>query len=361
VLSLLVLLSMAAVPEVPPAAPGGSMAYLPWLVLATSVLVFVLHWGQLYGWLESGDIVVAAAAGTVSLALALLMIWPSIDVLVLKEGWIRLLLFFFGGACQWFHGTSMNIYGGVLLNFSSWQRALLIWSLPLGVATGLMLARLALRRWAIRLGLAGAIAGLLILAAGMFHCYQLTLDWPYWQIQNVADLNWFPAPQYWELGPGRFLMGLGIGLFLIAMDTLASGDAGREARLRPFLLVAQFFGGGVGIAMLINFVLIGHPIHYSFVADRDFIQPQEFADRRAVLRDALRLAGAPAPDRQAEVLQYRAINYEADNLVFADIYATFAIAALAVAVLCLALLIWNRLGHRRRSFHGMHAEDSGGY
>ena len=133
-----------------------------------------------------------------------------------------MLLFFFGGACQFFHGTSMNLYGGLLLNFSSWQRSWLIWSLPLGVATSLVVARLAWQRWRIRLGLPGAIAGLLILAAGMFHSYQLTLDWPYWQIQNVADLNWFPAPQHWELAPGRFVMGLGIGLFMIAMDTMAS-------------------------------------------------------------------------------------------------------------------------------------------
>ena len=116
----------------------------------------------------------------------------------------------------------MNLYGGLLLNFSTWQRSWLIWSLPLGVATCLVIGRLTWQRWRIRLGLPGAIAGLLILAAGMFHSYQLTLDWPYWQIQNVADLNWFPAPQHWELAPGRFVMGFGIGLFMIAMETMAS-------------------------------------------------------------------------------------------------------------------------------------------
>ena len=223
-LGSLVLFSMAEAPEVPPTAPGSSLAFLPWLVLGTSALVYVLHWGQLYGWLESSEITLAVASGALFLALALLLVWPWLDFPALKEGWIRLLLFFFGGACQWFHGGSMNIYGGLLLNFSTWQRSLLIWSLPLGIATSLVVARLVLERWRIWLGLPGAIVGLLILAAGMFHSYERTLDWPYWQIQNVADLNWFPAPQYWELAPGRFLMGVGIGLFLIAMDTMASGD-----------------------------------------------------------------------------------------------------------------------------------------
>ena len=48
-----------------------------------------------------------------------------------------------------------------------------------------------------------------------------------------------------------------------------------------------------------------------------------------MLRDALGQAGEPAPDRQAEVLLYRMVNYESDNLVFAEIYATFMAAALS--------------------------------
>jgi hypothetical protein len=183
----------------------------------------------------------------------------------------------------------------------------------------------------------------LIVAARMFHSYERTLDWPYWQIQNVADLNWFPAPQHWELAPGRFLMGWGIGLFMIAMDTMASPAPEREERIRPFLVVTQFYGGGIGIAMLVNFFLIGHPIHYSYVADRDFIQAEEFAQRRAVLRDALSQAREPAPDRQAEVLLYRTVNYESDNLVLAEIYAAFMVAALGLAAVCLGLLTWNWL------------------
>ena len=76
-------------------------------------------------------------------------------------------------------------------------------------------------------------------------------------------------------------------------------------------------------------------------ADRGYIQAQEFAERTAVLRDALSQAGRVGPDRQAEVLLYRVVNYEADNLVFAEIYATFAVVAICLAVLCLGLLIWD--------------------
>jgi MFS family permease len=241
----------------------------------------------------------------------------------------------------------MNIYGGLLVNFSTWQRSLLIWSLPLGVATSLTAVRLGRQRWQIMPGLSGAIAGLLILAAGMYHSYERTLEWPYWQIQNVADLNWFPAPQYWELAPGRFLMGLGIGLFMIAMDMLASPDPDREERTRPFLLVTQFYGSGIGIAVLVNFFLIGHPINYSYIADRDYIQADELAQRRAVLGDALDQAGEQAPGPQADALLFRTANCEADNLVYAQFYAAFAFAAVGLAALCLGLLIWRRRRPRR--------------
>ncbi len=164
--------------------------------------------------------------------------------------------------------------------------------------------------------------------------HERTIDWPYWQITNVIDLNWFQAPQHWELAPARFLTGLGIGLFMISMDAMVSPDPEREEKVRPLLLVMQFYGGGIGIALLVNCFLIGHPIQYSYTADRDTIQAEEFAQRRAVLRDALSEAGDPAPDRKAEVLLFRIVNYEADNLVFAEIYATFTAAALGLAALC---------------------------
>jgi hypothetical protein len=341
--ALVVLLSIASAPEPPESVARGSLAFLPFLVIGSAGLVYCLHWGQLYGWLESTDIVIPGALGALALVAACGLAYPRVDLLALKEGWPRLLLFFFGGACQFLHGTSMNVYGGLLLNLSTWQRSLLIWPLPLGVATSLGVVRLARHRWPIRLGLPGAVAGLLVMAAGMYQCYELTINWPYWQIQNVADLNWFPAPQHWELTPGRFFIGLGIGLFMIAMDMTASRDAQREQRVRPFLLVSQFYGAGIGVATLVNFFLIGHPINYSYAADRDYIQADEFRERQAVLRAALQEAGEEAPDRQAETLLFRFVNYEADNLVFAMIYAAFAVAGLALAALCAGLWVIERL------------------
>ncbi|MBV8231070.1 MAG: hypothetical protein JO329_13875 [Planctomycetaceae bacterium] len=340
---LVLLLFQADRRESPPPAPQGSLAYLPCLVLGSAALLYCLHWGQLHGWLESFDIVIAAALGTFALTLALVLGWPRLDLVALKENWIRLLLFFYGGLCQFFHGYTMNVYGGLLINFSTWQRSLLIWWLPLGIATGLSLAQLVRRRWNLTLDLPGTIAGLLILAFGLYLSHQRTIDWPFWQTLNQVDLNWFQAPQQWELAPSRFLMGMGIGLLMIAMDNMVSPDPEREEKIRPFLVVAQFFGGGIAAGLFVNWLMIGHQIQYSYSADRDYIQAEEMADRRTLLRNELAQAGSPAPDYAAEVLQYRAVNYEADNQVFADIYGKFIVASVSLAGLCLGLLAWKRL------------------
>lgn len=107
------------------------------------------------------------------------------------------------------------------------------------------------------------------------------MEWPYWQPLDTIDLNWFPAPQHWQLAPGRFLMGLGIGLFMIAMNDMLSADPAREQKVQPLLPVLQFFGGGIATGVFINFLLVGHAIHYSYSADRDFIQAAETTQRRA--------------------------------------------------------------------------------
>ncbi|HWG47359.1 MAG TPA: hypothetical protein VN688_31640 [Gemmataceae bacterium] len=338
VVSLLLILSMEEPVELRPPKPRGSLAYFPGLVVAALALLFCLHWGQLHGWLESSDIVIASVVGIFALAVALWLAWPQLDALALRENGLRLALFFFGGLCQFFHGYTMNVYGGSLINFSSWQRAWLIWPMPIGVAIGLAVAQ---PRWGHRrlpLGLPGAVAGLIVLAVGLYLSLQRTMDWPFWRILDTIDLNWFQAPQHWELAPGRFLMGLGIGLFMIAMDTLVSPDPEREEKVRPFLLVMQFLGGGIAAAVFVNFLLIGHLVHYSYSADRDYIQAGEMAQRRTVLRDALSEAGDRAPDRAAEVLLYRGVNYEADNLVFASIYSMFFIATLILAGI--VLMVW---------------------
>jgi hypothetical protein len=127
------------------------------------------------------------------------------------------------------------------------------------------------------------------------------------------------------------------------MDTMFSPDPEREEKVRPFLHVVQFYGGGLAAAILINFLIIGHKIHYSYSAERDTIQADELKQREILVRDELHEAGQPAPDRSAEVLLYRFVNYEADNLVFATIYAMFFLTALALAGFFLGLWIWKRL------------------
>jgi hypothetical protein len=341
---LVMLLSMAEAHESPPAAPRGSLSYLPFLVVAIAALLYCLHWGQLHGWLESFDIDVAFLVSAVALAVSLWLVWPQLDFLALRENGMRLLLFFFGGTCQFLLGSYlMNAYGGSIINFISWQRAWLIWPLPIGAAVTLSLWQLGLRRVHLLQGFSGASAGLLLLAGGLFLVLQRTMEWPYWQPLATVDLNWFPAPQHWELAPGRFLMGLGIGLFLIAMNNMVSADPVREEKVQPFLSVLQFFGGGIASALLVNFLMIGHAIHYSYSADRDYIQAAEMTQRRADLRDQLAEQGVAAPDRPAEVLLYRGAHYEADNLVLASIYSSFLIAALVLAGLCVALSVLRKM------------------
>ena len=112
-------------------------------------------------------------------------------------------------------------------------------------------------------------------------------------------------------------MGLGIGLFMFAMDVTAAPDPAEEERVRPFLPVAQFLGGGLAAAVLINFLIIGHKVHYSYSAERDAIQSEELVQRAAILGAELHRAGQPSPERSAYVLLNRFIHYEADNLVCA--------------------------------------------
>jgi hypothetical protein len=312
-------------------------------------LLYVLHWGQLQGWLESSEVVASATAGLGFLAVALAVAWPHLEWGLLAGNWLRLVLFFFGGACQFFYGYMMNVYGGTIVNLSSWQRAWLIWPMPIGMALGLAACHLRARRGLGRPGLPGAGAGLLLLAVGSYACYVRTMEWPYWSVRDVVDLNWFSAPGSWELAPGRFLMGLGIGLFMFAMDVTAAPDPAEEERVRPFLPVAQFLGGGLAAAVLINFLIIGHKVHYSYSAERDAIQSEELVQRAAILGAELHRTGQPSPERSAYVLLNRFIHYEADNLVFATIYAAFSLAALGLAGLTVGCWVVRFLhGPRRR-------------
>ena len=349
---LVALLSMDRTQRPPARRPGGSPLYLVPLAAASAGVFYCLHWGQLHGWAESDDIVTAAIVGAAALALALYLVRHQLDRAMIREDWPRLALFFLGGMCQFFHGYIMNVYGGTLINLSSWQRAWLIWPMPIGIAASLALSHLRWRGRRPAPGLPGAIVGLLLLAAGLYMSYQQMMEWPYWDIRDVIDLNWFTAPGQWELAPGRFLMGLGIGLFMVAEDMRPGPNPDREQKVRPLLNVAQFYGGGLAAALLINFLIIGHKVHYSYSADRDTIQAEELSQRIDLLADTLRQGGQPAPVRSAEVLLHRFINYEADNLVFATIYAAFFLATLVTAGFFFAVWCWRRrrrprhLGHR---------------
>jgi hypothetical protein len=242
----------------------------------------------------------------------------------------------------------MNVYGGTIVNLSSWQRAWMIWPMPIGMALVLGISALASshlgwRRGGAVLALPTAIVGLLTLAGGLYVCYIETMGWPYWDVRSVVDLNWFPAPDQWVLAPGRFLMGVGVGLFMVAMDTHFRPDPEREETVRPLLNVLQFFGGGFAAAILINFLIIGHKVHYSYAAERSTIQAREFAQREDMLTDRLHQAGQPDPGRSAEILMYLFIHHEADNLAFATIYIAFCVCSLVLAGLFLGQWIAHRL------------------
>jgi hypothetical protein len=94
----------------------------------------------------------------------------------------------------------------------------------------------------------------------------------------------------------------------------------------------------LSVGVLVTVLLAAHQLQYSYVADRGFIQAVERGDRDARLAAYLATAGAGAgagaATRQAEALEFQAVNYEADNLVFATIYGGFLVASLVLAVVC---------------------------
>jgi hypothetical protein len=100
------------------------------------------------------------------------------------------------------------------------------------------------------------------------------------------------------------------------------------------LQVAQFAGGTLSVGVLVTVLLAVHQLHYSYVADRGFIQAVERGDRNSRLAAHVATPGAGAGARQADALEFRAVNYEADNLVFASIYGGFLVTSLVLAVVC---------------------------
>jgi MFS family permease len=333
--SLAVVLSIADPPDLDrdaPPGPVGSLDYLFAAVVAALSVWYVMHWGQLHGWLEGPDITAAVIVGSVALSVVLWLVWPRLDPGTLREGLPRLGLMTYGGFVQYFNSLDMGVYGGLLVNFSPWMRSWLIWSLTLGSATALALGRIV---WQKRSpGYTGAALGLIVLAVGMSLSHRNTMNWPFWSLLNTVEFNWFAAPQHRELALPRFLMGFGSGMVLLAMTTRTSRDPRREALVRPLLPVAQFAGGTLSVGALVTVLLAGHQVQYSYVADRGFIQAVERDDRNARLAAYVATTGPGPAARQAEALEFRAVNYEADNLVFATIYGGFLVASLVLAVVC---------------------------
>src|SRR5262249_32925236 len=138
-----------------------------------------------------------------------------------------------------------------------------------------------------------------------------TMNWPFWSVLNTVEFNWFAAPQHWQLALPRFLMGFGSGMVLLAMTTCTSPDPRREARIRPLLQVAQFAGGTLSVGVLVTVLLAGHQLQYSYVAHRGSTQPVELRDRNSRIAAHVAMAGSGAAARQAEALEFRAVNYEA--------------------------------------------------
>ena len=146
-LSLALVLTIADPPDLDRDSPPGPvepLGYFPAAVVAALSVWYVMHWGQLHGWLEGSDITAAMIVGWVALSvlLALRIVWPGLDPGTMREGLPRLGLIAYGGFVQYFNSLDMGVYGGLLVNFSPGMRSWLIWSLTIGSTTALALGRI---------------------------------------------------------------------------------------------------------------------------------------------------------------------------------------------------------------------------
>jgi hypothetical protein len=332
VLGLALLLTMSPPPERPLTGVVWPV-YWPALLVACAGCWYVLHWGQLSGWLESQEVCLALTLALLGWLALLLLIWPNLTGASL----LRFVLVGYAGFVQFFNASDMGVYGSLLINYSVWQRSWLVWSISVGAATALAVGDLLFRT--IHPRRLGAFLGLLVLAGGMALARHNTLSWPFWSILNSVELNWFQAPQYWELAPARFMMGFGSAFVLLSALSNTSQDRQKEARTRPRLQEAQLVGGALSIGVLATMLLAGQQWEYAYASDRGYLQPTEVLERQQKLATTLAAAGATNAERQAEVLMYRAVNYQANNLLFADIYSGFLVSSLGLATMLLILML----------------------
>ena len=139
-LSLALVLSIADPPDLDLDSPSGAaepLGYLPRPSSAALAVWYVMHWGQLHGWLEGPDITAAVVVASVAILPGSLDGLAALESGTLREGLPRLGLITYGGFVQYFNSSDMGVYGGLLVNFSPWMRSWLIWSLSLGSAAAL--------------------------------------------------------------------------------------------------------------------------------------------------------------------------------------------------------------------------------
>lgn len=338
-LAALALILASGPPKAAPTMPARSWRFLWFVPLATALACswYVLHWGQLEGWFESPRIRVSAILCVFGAATALFLCPRGLSDWGKSAPPAALGVALFAGFTQYFNVSDMGVYGGLFVNYGVWERALLVWPISCGAAAALVASRFFPRSGGF------SLAGLLSIAAGMAWAHERTMGWPYWRVLNQVEFNWFTAPQIWELWPPRFLMGLGTGMALVGAQRWTLDDPASELRRRHLLTLSQFTGGAVSIGVLCLCLTRGAQHQYSLASDRGFSQLPLVAEYNSITAKALAATGFPSPAKGAESLLHKAVVYEANNLVFAELYACFASAALAMAA-CVALIPARRTG-----------------
>lgn len=333
-------------PDPRPRTRGSSLFLFP-LALGLASLWYLLHWGHLSGWEEDQQVLLIGTVGAVALVVAFWLAWPAFSFSIVREGLARGIFVGYAGAVQFFQVAETGIFGSLFININEWQRACLILPLGIGAALSLLVGRIT---WQVtRPGRLSTAIGLIMITFGMIYANMLMLGWPFWNIQNVVEFNWFDAPQVWEMAPGRFLMGFGFGMVILSETHRAGRNPIREERIGVGMQAAQFLGAGIGIGILATALLTGHQSEYSYAADRGWIQAGEIQDRTERLTKVYADHGLTESDVKARTLLFKSTNYVADVQVFANIYAGFAIVSLVLADLLLMRMLWLRIRPRKSS------------